>query len=154
MLTADLTLNGKKQHVLMQPSKNGFMYVLDAKSGKLISADPFTEVNWATGVDLKTGRPIEVPGARYEKEPWNVSPGAPGGHTWHPNAYSPLTGLLYIPTWENYGTMADLPPDRAAAAGSVQHRRRLRRERRSRDAQALRQACRPRLAARVGSGQA
>ncbi|MFM1886990.1 MAG: hypothetical protein RL026_2147 [Pseudomonadota bacterium] len=117
MLTADLVIDGKMRHVLLHPSKNGFMYVLDAATGKLLSADPFTEVNWATGVDLKTGRPIEVPGSRYENEPWNVSPGAPGGHTWHPNAYSPLTGLVYIPTWENYGAMADMPPERAPAPG-------------------------------------
>jgi len=47
-----------------------------------------------------------------------VSPGAPGGHTWHPNAYSPQTGLIYIPTWENYGTMADLPPGRTPPPGT------------------------------------
>jgi glucose dehydrogenase len=117
MMTLDLTIDGQKKHVLVQPSKNGFLYVLDAKSGKLLSADPFTEVNWATGVDLKTGRPIEVPGSRYEKEPWNVAPGAPGGHTWHPNAYSPDTGLIYIPTWENYGTMADLPKESQRTPG-------------------------------------
>ncbi|MET0291196.1 MAG: PQQ-dependent dehydrogenase, methanol/ethanol family [Steroidobacteraceae bacterium] len=111
MMTLDLTLDGEKKHVLVQPSKNGFLYVLNAADGKLLSADPFTEVNWATGIDMKTGRPIEVDGSRYEKEPWNVSPGAPGGHTWHPNAYSPDTGLIYIPTWENYGAMADLPKD-------------------------------------------
>ena len=118
MMTIDVTLDGQKKHVLVQPSKNGFLYVLDAASGKLLSADAFTEVNWATGVDLKTGRPIEVPGSRYEKEAWNVSPGAPGGHTWHPNAYSPQTGLIYIPTWENYGTMADLPPGRTPPPGT------------------------------------
>ncbi|MEP7311833.1 MAG: PQQ-dependent dehydrogenase, methanol/ethanol family, partial [Pseudomonadota bacterium] len=117
MMTMDLTLGGQKKHVLVQPSKNGFFYVLEARTGKLISADPFTEVNWATGVDLTTGRPIEVPGARYEKEPWNVAPGAPGGHTWHPNAYSPDTGLVYIPTWENYGTMADLPKENQPVPG-------------------------------------
>jgi PQQ-dependent dehydrogenase (methanol/ethanol family) len=117
MMTMDLKLGGEKKHVLVQPSKNGFVYVLEAATGKLLSADAFTEVNWATGVDLATGRPIEVPGSRYEKEPWNVSPGAPGGHTWHPNAYSPDTGLLYIPTWENYGTMADLPPRATPAPG-------------------------------------
>jgi quinohemoprotein ethanol dehydrogenase len=117
MMTIDVTLDGRKRHVLVQPSKNGFLYMLDAASGTLLSADAFTEVNWATGVDLKTGRPIEVPGSRYENEPWNVSPGAPGGHTWHPNAYSPLTGLIYVPTWENYGTMANLPPGRAVPGG-------------------------------------
>ena len=117
MMTIDVTLDGQKKHVLAQPSKNGFMYLLDAANGKLLAADAFTEVNWASGVDLKTGRPIEVPGSRYEKEPWNASPGAPGGHTWHPNAYSPDTGLIYIPTWENYGTLADIPPGRTPPGG-------------------------------------
>jgi quinohemoprotein ethanol dehydrogenase len=106
MMTADLRIGGKKQHVLLQPSKNGFFYVLEAATGQLLSADPFTEVNWATGIDMKTGRPVEVPGARYEDEPWNLAPGVQGGHSWHPNAFSPLTGLVYIPAWEAYSTLA------------------------------------------------
>jgi PQQ-dependent dehydrogenase (methanol/ethanol family) len=109
MMTADLTIDGHKKHVLMQPSKNGFMYVLEAKTGKLISADPFTEENWATGVNLKTGRPNVVPAARYEKAPWDLAPGVQGGHSWHPNAFSPETGLMYIPAWEAYFTMASPP---------------------------------------------
>ncbi|MEO6081245.1 MAG: PQQ-dependent dehydrogenase, methanol/ethanol family [Steroidobacteraceae bacterium] len=111
MLTADLTFNGEKKHVLIQPSKNGFLYVLEGKTGKLLSADAFTGVTWASGVDLKTGRPIEAPGARYETEPFNIGPGAPGGHTWHPNAFSPITGLVYIPTWENYSAMSQPAAD-------------------------------------------
>jgi quinohemoprotein ethanol dehydrogenase len=111
MMTADLVINGKKTHALLQPAKNGFFYVLEAKTGKLLSADPFTVVNWATGIDMKTGRPIEVPGSRYEKEPWNLSPGVQGGHSWHPNAFSPLTGLMYIPTWEAYSAMINPPPN-------------------------------------------
>jgi PQQ-dependent dehydrogenase (methanol/ethanol family) len=103
MMTADLDFNGVKKHVIIQPSKNGMLYVVEAANGKLISGDAFTVVNWNTGIDMKTGRPIEVKAARYETEPWNVAPGAPGGHTWHPNAFSPITGLIYIPTWENYG---------------------------------------------------
>ena len=106
LVTADITIGGQKKHVIIQPSKNGLIYVIEAATGKLISGDAFTGVTWATGVDLKTGRPIEVPGARYETEPFNIGPGAPGGHTWHPNAYSPDTGLIYIPTWENYSAMA------------------------------------------------
>jgi len=108
-MTADLMLGGAKKHVLLQPSKNGFFYVLDAANGKLLSADPFTEVNWATGIDLNTGRPLEVSGSRYENEPWNLAPGVQGGHSWHPNAYSPKTGLVYIPAWEAYFTMAGQP---------------------------------------------
>ncbi|MGH8226420.1 MAG: PQQ-dependent dehydrogenase, methanol/ethanol family [Steroidobacteraceae bacterium] len=110
MMTADLTIDGRKRHVIMQPSKNGFFYVLDAKTGKLLSADPFTVVNWATGVNMKTGRPEVVPGARYATQPWDAAPGVQGGHSWHPNAYSPLTGLVYIPAWESYFTLAGPPP--------------------------------------------
>jgi quinohemoprotein ethanol dehydrogenase len=110
MMTADLTIGGEKKHVILQPSKNGFFYVLEAATGKLLSADAFTEVNWATGVDMTTGRPMVVPAARYEKEPWDLAPGVQGGHSWHPNAFSPQTGLVYIPAWEAYFTMAGLPP--------------------------------------------
>ncbi|MEY4642331.1 MAG: alcohol dehydrogenase [Pseudomonadota bacterium] len=106
MMTADLDFNGTQRHVVLHPSKNGMMYVLDAATGELISGDAFTGVTWNSGIDMATGRPIEVPGARYETEPFNIGPGAPGGHTWHPNAFSPLTGLIYIPTWENYSAMA------------------------------------------------
>ena len=117
MMTADLKIGGKKQHVLLQPSKNGFMYVLEAKTGKLISADAFTEVNWASGIDMKTGRPKVVPAALYENEPWNLAPGVQGGHSWHPNAFSPLTGLIYIPAWEAYFTIAGPAPGAAPPPG-------------------------------------
>ena len=115
MMTADLTIGGVKRHVILQPSKNGFFYVLEAATGKLLSADAFTEVNWATGVDMKTGRPMVVPAARYEKAPWDLAPGVQGGHSWHPNAFSPQTGLVYIPAWEAYFTLAGLPPGRRMA---------------------------------------
>ena len=110
MMTADLVIGGQKKHVILQPSKNGFFYVLEAATGKLLSADAFTEVNWATGIDMKSGRPIVVPAARYVKQPWDLAPGVQGGHSWHPNAYSPQTGLVYIPAWEAYFTMAGLAP--------------------------------------------
>ena len=54
---ADLTIDGKLRHVIIQAPKNGFFYVLDRKSGELLSAQAYTYVNWASGVDLKTGRP-------------------------------------------------------------------------------------------------
>ena len=116
MMTADLTIDGEQKHVLMQPNKNGFLYVLEAATGKLLSADKFTEVNWATHVDLKTGRPQVVPAARYENRPWNLAPGVQGGHSWHPNAYSPETGLMYIPAWEAYYIMQN-DPDYAPSTG-------------------------------------
>lgn len=117
MMTADLTIRGHKRHVILQPSKNGFFYVIEAATGKLISADPFTVENWASGVDVETGRPIVVRGARYASQPWDVAPGPQGGHSWHPNAFSPLTGLVYIPAWESYFTMANAPPGRRPPPG-------------------------------------
>jgi alcohol dehydrogenase (cytochrome c)/quinohemoprotein ethanol dehydrogenase len=99
---ADLTIDGKPRKVIMQANKNGFFYVLDRRDGKLISATAFVPVNWASGVDPKTGRPIENPGIRYDEtgKPARMMPGALGGHSWQPMAYSPNTGLVYIPAQE------------------------------------------------------
>jgi quinohemoprotein ethanol dehydrogenase len=103
MTIANLTLDGKERHVVMQPCKNGFFYVLDAASGELLRAEAFTEVNWADGVDMKTGRPRVRKEAYYrEGKPFNGLPGAQGAHGWHSNAYSPETGLIYIPTQHAY----------------------------------------------------
>jgi quinohemoprotein ethanol dehydrogenase len=99
MSVVDMKINGKDDRVLLQPSKNGFFYVIEARTGKLLHASPFVDVNWANGVDPKTGRPRTKPEARYpEGKPWDLSPGVQGAHGWHSNAYSPATGLLYVPT--------------------------------------------------------
>ena len=100
IILADIAIGGKLRKVLMQAPKNGFFYVLDRVSGELISATPYTALNWATGVDAKSGRPIEVAGARYTDKPWFQMPGSLGAHSWHPMAYSPRTGLVYIPVQE------------------------------------------------------
>ena len=94
---ATLTIDGKPRKVLMQAPKNGFFYVIDRASGSLISAKNFVDVNWATGYDMKTGRPIENPKARYANGMEIVTPGALGAHNWQPMAFSPQTGLAYIP---------------------------------------------------------
>jgi quinohemoprotein ethanol dehydrogenase len=102
IVLADLKINGETRRVVMQAPKNGFFYVIDAASGKLISAEKFVPANWATHVDLETGRPVEVAAARYERTgiPHIVYPGPQGGHNWHPMAFNPQTGLVYIPTRE------------------------------------------------------
>ena len=106
MSVVDMKINGKDDRVLLQPSKNGFFYVIEARTGKLLHASPFVDVNWANGVDLKTGRPRTRPEARYpEGKPWDLSPGVQGAHGWHSNAYSPATGLLYVPTQIAYFPM-------------------------------------------------
>jgi alcohol dehydrogenase (cytochrome c)/quinohemoprotein ethanol dehydrogenase len=98
---ADIPIDGKQRKVLLHAPKNGFFYVIDRENGALISAKPFTFVNWATGIDMKTGRPIESATARYPRvDSPPIVPGPLGAHSWQPMSYSPLTGLTYIPVNE------------------------------------------------------
>lgn len=102
MVLADLAIGGQSPKVLVHPPKNGFMYVIDRQSGKLLSADPYVHgINWATGVDLQTGRPQFTTMARYKDKPVTVSPGGGGAHNWNPIAFSPRTGLLYLQVSDN-----------------------------------------------------
>lgn len=102
IILADLRIDGQLRQVLLHAPKNGFFYVIDRATGKLLSARPFTHVSWATGIDLQTGRPIESPEAQYEKscKPSVVVPGPGGAHSWQPVSYSPDTGLVYFPVLE------------------------------------------------------
>ncbi len=100
MILADMNIGGKDRKVIMQAPKNGFFYVLDRETGELLKADPYTYVNWATHVDLKTGRPVETPNSRYEKFNKLVAPSPIGGHNWQAMAYNPVTKLVYIPSRE------------------------------------------------------
>ncbi|MGA0601038.1 PQQ-dependent dehydrogenase, methanol/ethanol family [Caulobacter sp. KR2-114] len=100
IILADLTIDGKPRKVLMQAPKNGFFYVLDRQTGQLISAKNYITINWAKGVDMKTGRPIEDPAARFVDKPDVVLPAPYGGHNWQPMAYDPKEGLVYIPAME------------------------------------------------------
>jgi alcohol dehydrogenase (cytochrome c)/quinohemoprotein ethanol dehydrogenase len=99
---ATLTLHGRVRRVIMQAAKNGFFYVLDRRTGELLSAKKYVPVNWASGVDLKSGRPLVNPEALYARtgKVWVSAPGALGAHNWQAAAFSPLTGLVYIPAQE------------------------------------------------------
>jgi quinohemoprotein ethanol dehydrogenase len=99
IVIADLTIDGAPRRVVMQAPKNGFFYVLDAKTGQLISAKNFTAVSWATHIDLKSGRPVENPAARYNKTGkfYRSLQNPNGAHTWHSMSFSLQTGLVYIP---------------------------------------------------------
>ena len=101
LILTDIEIKGKLRKVIMQAPKNGFFYVLDRETGELLSAEPFTEQTWTTGVDMKTGRPIEIEGSDFKDAPFEVAPSPLGGHNWHPMAYSPITGLVYIPALES-----------------------------------------------------
>ena len=97
MILADIDFGSGVRKVLMQAPKNGFFYVLDRQTGKLINADAYVPLNWASHVDLETGRPVELEGVRYEQNYKVIFPSSWGGHSWHPMSYSPLTGLVYVP---------------------------------------------------------
>jgi quinohemoprotein ethanol dehydrogenase len=118
MTLADMTINGKTRQVLMQAPKNGFFYVLDRKTGELLSAEKYAKVTWAERVDLKTGRPVENPGIRYQDHPgmFELWPGPQGAHSWLPQAYSPRTGLVYIPVIE-MGALIGPPQPGAPTVG-------------------------------------
>jgi quinohemoprotein ethanol dehydrogenase len=100
MILADLRFGGRVRHVLMQAPKNGFFYVLDRQTGELLSAKPYAPVNWASRIDLRTGRPVSTGEADYDKGPALVYPAASGAHNWQPMAFNPDTGLVYIPVIE------------------------------------------------------
>jgi alcohol dehydrogenase (cytochrome c) len=97
---ADLTINGQPRKVMIQSNKNGFMYVLDRTNCKLIAAHPFTKVNWASGIDLATGRP-QLTGIYKDfiaGEEVQIYPSR--GANAVPIAFNPNKGLLYAAPWD------------------------------------------------------
>jgi quinohemoprotein ethanol dehydrogenase len=100
MILADLDLGAGPRKVLMQASKNGFYYVLDRASGQLLSANNFAYVDWAKGIDAKTGRPILAPHSDYTKGATLLFPANAGAHSWQPMSFDPQTQLTYIPAME------------------------------------------------------
>ncbi|MDH3480064.1 MAG: PQQ-binding-like beta-propeller repeat protein, partial [Gammaproteobacteria bacterium] len=100
IILADLNIDGKQRQTLLIAPKNGFHYVLDRHTGELIAADKFAKVNWATHINLETGRPVYDPAAEYWARPDDavaVWPNMWGAHSWNPMAYHPQLQLVYIP---------------------------------------------------------
>jgi quinohemoprotein ethanol dehydrogenase len=97
MTLATLTIDGKPRKVLMQAPKNGFFYVLDRETGRPISAGKLVKVSWADHEDLATGRPVEAKDIRYETGEVLLWPAGIGAHTHQMQAFSPKTGLAYLP---------------------------------------------------------
>jgi quinohemoprotein ethanol dehydrogenase len=106
MMLADLTIGGRERQVIMQAPKNGFFYVLDRATGELISAKTYVPNLWATEIDMTTGRPKVNPGAYVTETPQLMTPTWMAAHSWHPMAYSPLTGLVYFPAQEQWVVQA------------------------------------------------
>lgn len=112
MALATLTIGGKPRKLLMTAPKNGFFYVIDRTNGKLISAEKFTKVTWASHIDLKTGRPVEAPAIRYEGRPSQFYPTQLGAHSWMPMSFNRKAGLVFIPTLEMPARFSDRTIDR------------------------------------------
>jgi len=98
IVMATIPIDGQPRKVLLHTPTNGFFYVLDRKSGKLLNEPgKTTEISWAKNIDWKTGRPNEYPDIRYETGETKLWPGSVGGHNWQPMSYDPKTRLAYIP---------------------------------------------------------
>ncbi|MFT5888525.1 MAG: quinohemoprotein ethanol dehydrogenase [Zhongshania sp.] len=110
IMLADMDIDGAQRKVIWHAPKNGFFFVINREDGKLLSAEPYAKVNWATHYDLETGRPVETETARYIDSPQMIRPSSMGAHNWQAMAYSPQTELVYIPALSSlfeYGEVDD-----------------------------------------------
>ncbi len=107
IVLADLEVDGHPIKAILHAPKNGFFYVIDRVTGRLVSAKPFSRVTWATHVDPVSGRPVETPNARYPDGEANIWPSAHGAHSWQAMSYNPTTGLVYLPTMNMGGRYVD-----------------------------------------------
>jgi lanthanide-dependent methanol dehydrogenase len=99
-ILVDLPVKGQTRKALVHFDRNGFAYTLDRTTGEVLLAEPFVPMNWSTGVDLTTGRPNVNP-EKATKQGVNVTdicPSLEGGKNQQPAAFSPRTGLFYVPT--------------------------------------------------------
>jgi quinohemoprotein ethanol dehydrogenase len=97
LILTRLTVGGRPRQVIMQASKDGFLYVLDRATGKFLAGNRFTYVNWTRGLDPTTHRPIGRPSLDWTRSPKLIWPGAIGAHNWQPMSFDPQSGLVYIP---------------------------------------------------------
>jgi quinohemoprotein ethanol dehydrogenase len=110
MILTRMKVDGEDRPVVLHAPKNGFLYVLDRRDGKLLRANPIARVNWTKGIDPKTGKPIPNPDAAdYSTGPKIVFPATPGARNWHPASYDPATGLYYAPV-QDMGNLLFMSP--------------------------------------------
>ncbi len=100
IVLADMDLDGKRRQVILHAPKNGFFYVIDRVTGKLLSAEKLGTVTWAERIDLASGRPVETAGARFPEGDGLIYPSGAGLHNWHSMSFNPNTGLAYLPKLE------------------------------------------------------
>jgi len=120
LVLADLRIENRMRRVLMQAGKNGFFYVWDARTGKVISARNYVTTSWASGIDPKSGAPIVNPEARYDVTGGIaiMQPGGQGAHSWHPISFDPQTGLVYFSAIESSTAMKSAATFKGQPMGS------------------------------------
>src|SRR4029450_5082922 len=97
----DANWNGNARKLMLWGNRNGFFYVLDRVTGQFLLGRPFTKVNWASGLNATTGRPILTPQPLGQP----TFPGPAGATNWYSPSYSPRTGVFYLSAWANYSTV-------------------------------------------------
>jgi lanthanide-dependent methanol dehydrogenase len=99
-ILVDLPIKGQMRKALVHFDRNGFAYTMDRATGEVILAEPFVPMNWSTGIDLTTGRPnvVETKKTAQDKLVKDICPSLEGGKNQQPAAFSPQTGLFYVPT--------------------------------------------------------
>jgi alcohol dehydrogenase (cytochrome c) len=105
----DAEWEGKPRKLMLWANRNGFFYVLDRATGEFLMAKAFVKQNWNIGFDEK-GRPMRAPGSQSSPEGTRIEPGTQGGTNWYSPSYSPRTGLIYVPTWDNYSSVSYSAP--------------------------------------------
>jgi len=103
IMLADMEWKGEQKKVIWHAPKNGFFFIIDRENGKLLSAEPFANINWASHYDLTTGRPVVNDIANYQDRTGEdmIRPSSIGAHNWQPMAHNTDTGLVYIPAMES-----------------------------------------------------
>jgi len=110
IMLADMEWKGEHHKVIWHAPKNGFFFIIDRTNGKLLSAEPYARVTWASHYDMATGRPVELPSADYQNNGHAFQwPSSMGAHNWQPMAYNPNTGLVYIPVQESLMSFEGVP---------------------------------------------
>ncbi len=111
MVLAELKVHGKPTNVLMDANRNGFFYVLDRSDGRLLAANPYVKVNWAKGIEMATGRPVETDVTMQARagEKVTVWPSIMGGKNWEPMSFDPKRGLAYANTLNFAGHYKAIP---------------------------------------------
>jgi alcohol dehydrogenase (cytochrome c) len=113
MVLANIDINGAQSKVILDANRNGFFYVIDRTSGKLLAANPYVQVNWAEGIDMNTGRPIETDVTKRARagEKVVVYPSIWGGKNWSPMSYHPQLGLAFANTLNFGGRYKAIPAE-------------------------------------------